>query len=76
MSELTRLTDHSDAYLEYYHNTAQANDNVMRAMSKWYHMVELATERAIEELSLPDSNVYQMFPRGGAIPSQRPPEAR
>lgn len=72
MSELTRLTDHSDAYLEYYHNTQQANENVMRAMSKWYHMVELATERAIEELELPPSNVYQMFPRGGAITYKDP----
>lgn len=72
MSELTRLSDHSDRYLQHYHNTEVANERVMAVMGKWYAMVQILTDRAIEELELPPDNVYQMHPRGGAIPYQSP----
>jgi hypothetical protein len=66
VSELTRLTAQADRFLEHYHNTEEANAIVMRAMSKWYAMVNLATDRAIEELYVPE-NVIPMQPRGWTI---------
>lgn len=61
-----------DTYLEYHGpRDPRVVEYVVAVLTKYDHMVSLAAERAIVELYVPD-NVYQMFPRGGAIQHNEP----
>lgn len=56
-----KLTRHCDHFLDFYNHSADAMRQVHDTLTKFDHMVGLATERAITELEMPYDNVIQ-FP--------------
>lgn len=57
----------ADAYLDYHGHTQPAYERANQVLSKFEHMVKLATARALEELEVPCEReaIVIPFPLGG-----------
>lgn len=55
-----RITPQADAYLDYHRHSAEAYDHVAQVIAKTEHMVNLAMQRATDELAIPSTNVISL----------------
>lgn len=56
------LTNHTDAFLDYYKHSAAAYERVGSVLGKFEFMVDLASTRAIDALPIPTECVIIQFP--------------
>lgn len=53
------LTEYTDAYLDFHRHSPEAYEMVLTVMHRWEWTIDLATDRAKEDLFVPD-NVIQV----------------